>query len=191
MQDAHRPLGTGTSEGHATSRRGVVIEAEVNHTGQLQRHPKSFLGDIVTGAPELPGAIQGGMLFCGNNGGHQPRGQRIVPVLAPLRCETSSENFVSVSPNDGGTAKVTCKAIADLPSLDQYCTPGQVAFDFVPCSLTSDVTYMDEEEDPPAVIETARHRCSLLNCGTLRWDKSKGAPERRAYDICEGPIPVP
>ena len=166
--------------------KGVEINAEVNHTGHLQKNPKSFHGEIFTSA-------EGGILFCGNKGGNQPPGQKIVPVKPPLECSQSIVPQDVVSSQNGGTAIVTCTAL--LPPLvlqalgDEHCTPGQEAFDFVPCAFSSDVTYMDDNKS--TVIETARHRCSLLNCGTLRWDKSKGAPERRAYDICEGPIPVP
>ena len=58
----------------------VRIEAEVNHTGNLKKKPKSFHSSIQTVLPA------GGMLYCGNKGGNRPEEQRIVPILASLQC---------------------------------------------------------------------------------------------------------
>lgn len=169
--------------------KGVQIDAEVNHAGRLQRNPKFFSGFIDTQA-------QPGILFCGNRGGNQPPGQRLVITDIPLTCSTQIQPQDVVSTNNGGTAKVTCTALLppqELQALgDANCAPGQEAFDYVPCSFLSDVSYSDgltTDEDPP-LIETARHSCTLPSCTTLGWNNKTGLPEQRAYD-CTGPIDVP
>ena len=161
----------------------VRIEAEVNHTGNLEEKPKSFHGSIQTVLPA------GGMLYCGNKGDNQPQEQKIVPILASLQCDVPVKKVDSQK--DYGTASVECLAQADLRRLDRFCTPGQVAFAFVPCEFQSVVTYTDKSKKRPAVIEQACHRCTLSSCNTLGWDRQNGRPERRLYDSCEGPFVVP
>jgi hypothetical protein len=174
----HRYIG-----GTCISTGSVRIEAEVNNTGDLKKTPKSFHGSIQTILPA------GGMLYCGNKGDNQPQEQKIVPIPASLQCDgpvkkvDSQENY--------GTASVECLAQANLRRLDQFCTPGQVAFAFVPCEFQSVVTYTDKSKKLPVVIEKACHRCTLSSCNTLGWDKQNGRPERRFYDSCEGPFVVP
>jgi hypothetical protein len=176
------PTGYKSIGGTCYKVKGVEINAEVNHTGHVQRHPKSFHGEIFTG-------VEGGVLFCGNKGGNQPPGQRIVPVDTPLTCSHSIEPQDVVSSRNGGTAHVRCTALLPSDVLqalgDQYCIPGQEAFDFVPCAFLSDVTYVDDETS--TVIETARHSCFLPDCPSLRWNNKAGRPEPRDYE-CEGPI---
>jgi len=173
--------------------KGVQIDAEVTRAGRLQRNPKFFSGFIDTQG-------QPGILFCGNRGGNQPPGQRLVVTNVPLTCSTQIQPQDVVSPNDGGTAQVRCTALLppeELQTLgDANCAPGQEAFDFVPCSFLSDVTYSNGTiEDPESAIETARHSCTLdyapeSLCTTLAWDNKTGLPEQRNYQ-CSGPIDVP
>jgi hypothetical protein len=168
--------------------KGVRIDAQVNHAGRIQRNPKFFSGIIDTQG-------QPGILFCGNRGGNQPPGQRLVVTDVPLTCSTQITPQDVISTNDGGTANVTCTALLPFDELqalgEANCTPGQEALDYVPCSFLSDVTYSDGTiAEPGDVIETARHSCTLPLCTTLGWNKSTDLPEARDYE-CTGPIDVP
>lgn len=167
--------------------KGVQIDVEVNHAGQLQQKPKIFSGIIDTQG-------QPGLLYCGNRGGNQPVGQRIVVIDVPLSCSTQINPQDVVSQQNGGTANVTCTALLPPDELQRlgelHCTPGQTAFDYVPCGFLSDVTYSNGTLDSPGTsIETARHSCILPLCATLGWDNKTGLPEARDYE-CVGPIDV-
>jgi hypothetical protein len=160
--------------------KGVEIDAQVNHTGNLNKDPKTFSASI---------AIEGGtaILFCKNKAGHQPPGQKIVPVPVgtQLTCSTGVNNVVSNQ--NGGTANVVCTALLvgqDLSAFDAFCTTGQVAADLVPIQFLSDVTY----DATTGHIESAQHQCTLPSPETLAWDRATDKPERRAYD-CIGPLP--
>lgn len=164
--------------------KGVQIDAEVKFTGQLQRNPKSFHGDI---------APQGvGILYCGNQGGNQPPGQRLVVTSAHLTCSQEIFQQNVVSSQNGGTAKVTCTAQLDpfvLQQLgDENCAPGHEAFDYVPCEFLSDVTYTSDSD--ASIIETARHHCWLPSCETLGWNNKTGLPEPRDYECDPDPIEI-
>jgi hypothetical protein len=163
--------------------KGVEIEAEVNHTGNLKKDPKTFSADIAV--------VGNGILYCKNKAGSQPPGQKIVPVpnQINMNCSTSVSNVVSNQ--NGGTANVVCTAklirsnppsLDDLSLFDPFCSSGQVAADFVPITFLSDVKY----DDSTGNIESATHSCELPFPETLRWDRAADRPERRAYE-CTGP----
>jgi hypothetical protein len=162
--------------------KGVEIEAEVNHTGpRPSKDGKAFSADITPG-PQ-------GIVFCANRPGHQPPGQRIVPVPSGqvLSCSNNVTNVVSSI--NGGTATVTCTASLigePLAFYNQYCPSGQVAVDFVPITFSSNVKYSDDKGD----IETAQHTCQLPFPETLEWDRATNRPERRQFD-CLGPFTAP
>lgn len=186
VTDAHAACPTGYRYigGCCYKVKGVEIDAQVNHTGQLQRDPKAVSASIVP--------VGNGILFCVNKPGKQPPGQKIIPVPVgtTLQCSTSVQNNDLVSPQNGGTAEVACIASLvgqDLRNLDQFCATGQQAIDFVPITFLSDVTYSDETQ---SAIETARHSCTLPNPETLTWDRTLNRPEPRDYE-CIGPIDVP
>jgi hypothetical protein len=158
--------------------KGVEIDAEVNHTGNLNKDPKTFSADIAVGDT--------GIVFCKNKAGKQPPGQKIVPVQNPvtMNCSTAVSNVVSNQ--NGGTANVVCTAKLvgpDLAAFDSFCASGQVAADFVPITFLSDVKY----DGSTGNIESANHSCTLPNPETLAWDRAADRPERRAYD-CIGPL---
>lgn len=179
------PTGYKSIGGTCYSVKGVLVDTTLKFTGNLARNPKSFKAEITP--------IGSGILFCGNAGGNQAPGQRIVPVFEPLSCGPVKLLQVDVdSSQNGGTAEhVLCEANLSTEALDrlghQYCSAGQFAIDFVPCDFTSQVTYMDNRTDPPSTIETAKHVCTLPSCETLRWDNKLGRPEPRQYD-CQGPV---
>jgi hypothetical protein len=172
--------------------KGVeIVFQEVKNTGNLQTKPK-----FVSGLIDTQG--QPGILFCGNRGGNQPPGQRLVVANEPLFCFKQIDPQNVFSPRNGGTATVTCTALLSPEALlalgEENCAPGQEAFDFVPCSFLSDVTYSEgliTDADPePPLIETARHFCTLPSCETLGWNNKTRLPEARDYE-CIGPIDVP
>lgn len=179
------PTGFRSIGGTCYFTQGVDIVAEVNHTGQLQQHPKSFDGFI---QPEGTGVLFCGTKFVGKP--HQPPGQRLVVTTKPLTCSTPIHPTDVTSTQNGGTASVTCHALLDptvLQSLgNTFCSSGQVAYDYVPCKFTSEVSYIDDETSTD--IESAKHSCSLDSCETLAWDKQRNLPELRPYE-CTGPLP--
>ena len=162
---------------------GVIVDAQLKFVGNLNAHPKSFKADL---AP-----TGDGVLFCGNNGGNQAPGQRIIQFVEPFSCKPVDLKTSDVdSPQNGGTADhVLCDARVtpeQLQSLgDKYCSNGQFALDFIPCQFDSIVTYTSDTDG--SVIEQAKHRCSLANCTTLKWNNKAGMPEFRQYD-CVGPV---
>lgn len=182
VTEAHAacPSGTRYIGGCCYKVKGVEIDAEVNHTGQLRRDPKAVSASIVPAG--------NGILFCVNKPGKQPPGQKIIPVPlgTTLECSTQVQNNDVVSPQNGGTAQVACIANlegADLRNLDQFCATGQQAIDFVPITFLSGVTYSDED----GAIETARHSCTLPNPETLAWDRALNRPEPRDYECIDAP----
>lgn len=187
--DAHAacppPTGFRRIGGACYKVKGVEIDAEVNHTGNLRRDPKQFSALI-----HPTGSL--GIVFCVNKPGKQPPGQKIVPVDAQttLQCLAKVDTDDVFTSQDGGTALVNCRAElqgAALRAYDQFCPRGQQAIDFVPISFLSDVRYSDEDD---ATIEGARHSCTLPNPETLAWDRSLNRPEPREFE-CTGPFVVP
>jgi hypothetical protein len=159
---------------------GVIVDTTLYFTGNLTKNPKSFSAEITpTGF---------GVLFCGNNGGNQAPGQRIIPFSSPLTCSVPVQSSDVDSNANGGTADhVLCDAKlspTELDNLDVYCSTGQFAIDFIPCSFDSVVKY---QSDKDGTIEQAKHHCDLPSCETLRWDNKAGMPEFRQYE-CVGPI---
>ncbi len=161
---------------------GVEIFTTLKFTGNLNRNPKSFRSDIT------PTENAVGILFCGNNGGNQAPGQRIIPFTQSLSCETQIFPSDVDSPQNGGTAvDVQCSAMlspGELDTLDILCSSGQFAIDFIPCDFNSVVKYKSLRDG--TIIEEALHHCTLPSCETLRWDNKAGMPEFRQYD-CQGP----
>jgi hypothetical protein len=162
---------------------GVIVDTTLKFTGNLTRNPKSFSASIT------PTAGSVGILFCGNNGGNQAPGQRIIPFTSSLFCNVPVQPSDVDSSASGGTAEhVICDAKLspeELEDLDSNCSTGQFAIDFIPCSFDSQVTYKDDRQG--SIIETAKHHCDLPSCETLRWDNTAGAPEFRQFE-CQGPI---
>jgi hypothetical protein len=163
--------------------KGVEVDAEVNHTGQLRRNPKKFFAEIA------PGPF--GIVFCANKPGKQPPGQKIVPVETQntLKCEATVDPDDVVSSQNGGTAQVGCTAVlmgADLRAYDKFCPSGQHAIDFVPITFSSVLRYADEDDE----IEGVLHRCTLPNPETLAWDRTLNRPEPREFE-CPGDPEVP
>lgn len=186
--DAHAacppPLGFRYIGGACYKVKGVEVDAEVNHTGQLRRNPKTFSAEIA------PGPF--GIVFCANKPGKQPPGQKIVPVETqnPLQCSTSVDPDDVVSSQNGGTAQVGCTAVlqgAALRAYDKFCPTGQVAIDFVPITFSSVLRYADEDD---TTIEGVLHRCTLPNPETLAWDRTLNRPEPREFE-CPGDPEVP
>jgi hypothetical protein len=174
--------------GYCVKSGSVIIEAEVNHTGSLKQHPKSFQGDVCD--PDNPDpeglCTQGGVLFCWNKAHNQPPGQRIIPVVLPLKCDVPVQNVISS--DNGGTASVSCPAkptFDQLRSLDPYCSSGQEAIDFVPCAHRLVLTYTDDETS--TVLERVNSDCTLPDCETLKWDKTNKRPENRPYECTTEP----
>jgi hypothetical protein len=181
------PTGYRSIGGTCYFTNGVLVDTQLFFTGNLQKNPKRFSADLTPG----PNAI--GMLFCGNNGGNQAKGQRVIPFTTPLSCDVSVQPSDVDSSQNGGTADhVLCNATLtqdQLDALDGNCTPGQFAIDFVPCSFDSLVKYKSLNKDGITftVIEEALHRCTLPSCETLLWDNKAGTSQFRPYD-CIGPI---
>jgi hypothetical protein len=181
------PTGFRYIGGTCTYTQGVDIVTDLNNTGKPQLHPKSLHAVVQqTGT---------GVLFCGTKFLEKPRqppGQRLVVTTQTLTCSTPIMPTDITSTTNGGTATVTCHALLTPQALqalgDQFCSSGQIAYDFVPCTHTQDVTYFDDEK--AIVIEAARFPCSLASCETLVWDKNRNLPELRQYQ-CTGPDPVP
>lgn len=169
--------------------KGIELTAEVNHAGNPKKEPKTLSADFTP-----IGLNQGqepiGVLFCVNRPGHQPPGQRLVPVPPQVQMGCSAKVTNLVSPNDGGTAEVVCTSKltrTELQFFDSFCSSGQVAIDFVPIRFLSDVRYAKDDE---TLIEEARHDCVLPSPETLAWDRKLGRPEPREFE-CSGPFDVP
>jgi hypothetical protein len=183
--DAHAgcppPTGTRYIGGTCFTVKGVEVDAQVNHTGNLQRNQKKLTADItVTGGTF-------GIVFCKNKAGKQPPGQ----VLAPIPTTETFSCFTKVNPQDvfssqnGGTAQVGCTAlVADLSIYDPACSTGQHAVDFVPIQFLAGVTYSDLTGTD--VIEFDGFTCELPDFQTLKWDRTTDLPEKREYN-CVGP----
>jgi hypothetical protein len=163
--------------------KGVEATVETTKVGNPATQKKSVQCTIFP-EPE-PGETQTlGVLFCGNKGGNQPPGQRLVLVPQGLGILTSDQVPINKldSSKNGGTAVVSC--IAGKPeeysAFDHLCSPGQSAFDFVPCAFNSKIKYTDDSKN--TTIEAVGHHCVLPSCNTLTWDRRLGRPEPRAYD---------
>lgn len=161
--------------------KGVDVLSEVHHTGNLAQKRKRIDATI--------SPTDTGILFCGNRGGNQPPGQRLVVAHEQLTCSQPISPNDLVTSQQGGTAQVTCTALLDDNALallgSLYCAKGHEALDFVPCRFLSNVEYREDSEGG-TIIETARDSCSLPSCETLQWvgDTVTGRPEDRLY-TCE------
>jgi hypothetical protein len=181
--DAHAacppPTGARYIGGTCFTVKGVQVNAQVNHTGNLNQKPKTF--DAVI---DVTGSF--GIVFCGNNGGNQPPGQVFAPIqqATQLTCDGGPVPILPqnvVSNQNGGTANVVCTARlvgAALAAYDEFCTPGQFALDFVPITFEAGVKY----DDATGEIEHSIFECELPNPGTLKWNRTTNLPEPRPYN---------
>jgi hypothetical protein len=165
---------------------GVIVDVQLFKTGNVVRNPKKFQATISGTSTDT------GVLFCGNNGGNQAPGQRIIQFPPDLKvfCDVALKASDVDSQQNGGTADhVICDAhptVDQLNDLSGQCSNGQFAIDFVPCQFNSAVEYIDATDG--STIEEANHRCVLDSCETLRWNNKAGMPEFRQYS-CVGPTP--